>query len=54
MKIWYHAGTGTYMPVNDCVVVHVPDDLDNEEVEEYLQDVDFEREPTLVLRLGVY
>ena len=21
MKVWYHPGTGTYMPVEDCVVV---------------------------------
>ena len=53
-KVWYHAGTGTYMPVEDCVVVEVPDHLDNEDVEEYLQDVNFEREPSQMLTVGIY
>ena len=35
-KVWYHPGTGTYMPVEDCVVVDVPDHLDDEEIDEYL------------------
>lgn len=42
------------MPVEDCVVVEVPDNLDNEDVEEYLEDVDFEREPSQMLTVGVY
>ena len=54
MKVWYHAGTGTYMPVEDCVVVEVPDDLDNEEIEECLEEVNFEREPSQMLAVGVY
>jgi hypothetical protein len=39
-KVWYHAGTGTYMPVEDCVVVEVPDHLDADAVEMYLEDLD--------------
>lgn len=42
------------MPVEDCVVVEVPDNLDNEDVEEYLEDVNFEREPVHMLAVGVY
>ncbi len=38
MKLWYHPGTGTYMPVEDCYVVDVPDHLDGEEIEEYLNE----------------
>jgi hypothetical protein len=54
-QVWYHAGTGTYMPVEDCVVVEVPDDcLDNEDVESYLQEVDFEREATRAMQVAVY
>lgn len=52
--VWYHAGTGTYMPVEDCVVVEVPDHLDNEDVEEHLEGVDFEREPSKMLTVGIY
>ena len=40
MKLWYDPGTGTYMPVEDCVVVEVPDHLDVEQIELYLEDMD--------------
>ena len=52
--VWYHEGTGTYMPVEDCVVVSVPDNLDEEEVISYLEDVNFERTPHQMLGVGVY
>ena len=40
MKIWYHAGTGTYMPVEDCMVLEVPDHFDSEQTEMYLEYID--------------
>ena len=39
-KVWYHPCTGTYMPVEDCYVVEVPDHLDGEQIELYLEDMD--------------
>ena len=35
-KIWYHPDTGAYVPVEDSIVVVVPDHFDDEKIDEYL------------------
>jgi hypothetical protein len=39
MKVVWHRGTGTYIALDECSIVDVPDYI--EDVETYLRDMDF-------------
>lgn len=36
-KIVYHPGTGTFIDLDECRVVEVPEHYDNEMIEDYLR-----------------
>lgn len=36
MKVVWHEGTGTYMAFDDCIIVDVPDDV--EDIESWLEE----------------
>jgi hypothetical protein len=37
MRVVWHAGSGTYMDMDECRIVTIPDHIDPEGVEEYLK-----------------
>lgn len=47
----YHRGTDTYIAVDECELINVPDDIPGDEIEEYLSESEGER---LVDRLKGY